>query len=517
MQRLARVATYRGPSHGLGSFAATEELATSGSPACAAFHRDDQAAFGVRCYSTGQNAAVHAMRNYANSIYEYNKVLDELNYSKRSYLMRDVYEDMQLDGVRPIRNTFHTLITGCMKSQRLQDAVYFFDEMKAMGLQPDIVLYNCIISTCGQANQIERAFQVAAEMEATGIKPTDRTFLALLNACGTAGRVEEAYGVVQRMAAYGLTLNSSCYAALIQAHKNSRPINQTTFQKIFELLEKSKGADAVAGDGEGRDDFEEELANLVTGGGLQPTRSYVNRRLNVYYSALRACGALGNIEAVERIIEMLKNDKHQVDATCIAELVKAYIGRGQMEKAVQVMNEYIDSGKNPSLSLFVTLIERCLQQRTPANMAAARKLLDRMDEKGFFLNTAIGSNFLFLASLDMVGDFSTANTIWDMMHKRNLRPSIKSITSYSNGLHSRKVPEDDPRLAATKDIIARVQKRNNWVHGAQTEIPKEDGQEQEYGDNVQHSGEVDVPTEQDHIAVDGDAEEQSREHVAAAT
>lgn len=84
-------------------------------------------------------------------------------------------------------------------------------------------------------------------------------------------------------------------------------------------------------------------------------------------------------------------------------------------------------------------------------------------------------------------------------------------------MQSRKVPEDDPRLAATKDIIARVQKRNNWVHGAQTEIPKEDGQEQEYGDNVQHSGEVDVPTEQDHIAVDGDAEEQSREHVAAAT
>ena len=52
----------------------------------------------------------------------------------------------------------------------------------------------------------------------------------------------------------------------------------------------------MAGEGEGREEFEEELANLVTGGGLQPTRSYVNRRLNVYYSALRAFGELGNIE-----------------------------------------------------------------------------------------------------------------------------------------------------------------------------------------------------------------------------
>lgn len=66
--------------------------------------------------------------------------------------------------------------------------------------------------------------------------------------------------------------------------------------QIFELLEQSKGCDTLAGEGEGRDEFEEELANLVTGGGLQPTRSYVNRRLNVYYSALRACGDLGNIE-----------------------------------------------------------------------------------------------------------------------------------------------------------------------------------------------------------------------------
>ena len=52
--------------------------------------------------------------------------------------MRDVYEDMQLDGVRPIRNTFHILITGCLKGQKLQDAIYFFDEMKAMGLEPDV-------------------------------------------------------------------------------------------------------------------------------------------------------------------------------------------------------------------------------------------------------------------------------------------------------------------------------------------------------------------------------------------
>jgi hypothetical protein len=64
--------------------------------------------------------------------------------------------------------------------------------------------------------------------------------------------------------------------------------NRILIRQVFELLEQSKGCDTLAGENEGREEFEEELANLVTGGGLQPTRSYVNHRLNVYYSALRA-------------------------------------------------------------------------------------------------------------------------------------------------------------------------------------------------------------------------------------
>lgn len=45
---------------------------------------------------------------------------------------------MMLDGVQPIRDTFHSLIIGTMKGSRLDDAFYFRNEMKAMGLQPDV-------------------------------------------------------------------------------------------------------------------------------------------------------------------------------------------------------------------------------------------------------------------------------------------------------------------------------------------------------------------------------------------
>ena len=53
-------------------------------------------------------------------------------------MLRDVYDDMVLDGVQPGRDVFHSLIVGTMKGARLQDAFYFRDEMKAMGLVPDV-------------------------------------------------------------------------------------------------------------------------------------------------------------------------------------------------------------------------------------------------------------------------------------------------------------------------------------------------------------------------------------------
>lgn len=59
----------------------------------------------------------------------------------RSYLLRDVYDDMMLDGVKPERDTFHSLIVGTMKGARIQDSFFFRDEMKGMGLVPDVCCF----------------------------------------------------------------------------------------------------------------------------------------------------------------------------------------------------------------------------------------------------------------------------------------------------------------------------------------------------------------------------------------
>ncbi|KAL5705341.1 hypothetical protein ACHQM5_023656 [Ranunculus cassubicifolius] len=67
----------------------------------------------------------YAKRNYACNVSEYNTVLSSLTAQRRQWLLRDVYDDMLLDGVQPTRGTFHSLIVGTMKGTRLQDAFFF--------------------------------------------------------------------------------------------------------------------------------------------------------------------------------------------------------------------------------------------------------------------------------------------------------------------------------------------------------------------------------------------------------
>ncbi|KAF3668168.1 hypothetical protein FXO38_08227 [Capsicum annuum] len=70
----------------------------------------------------------YAKINYANNKAEYSAVITSLTAQRRHYLLMDFYDDMMLDGVKPGRDTFHSLLTSTMKGARLQDAFFFRDQ-----------------------------------------------------------------------------------------------------------------------------------------------------------------------------------------------------------------------------------------------------------------------------------------------------------------------------------------------------------------------------------------------------
>ncbi|XP_059451963.1 pentatricopeptide repeat-containing protein At4g35850, mitochondrial [Corylus avellana] len=393
----------------------------------------------------------YAKRNYANNASEYNTVVGALTAQRRHFLLRDVYDDMMLDGVQPTRDVFHSLIVGTLKGARLEDGFYFRDQMKAMGLLPDVNLYNILISLCGKCKNSDHAIQMLEEMKKSEVKPNAQTFICLLNACAAAGRLDRVYAIVRDMTAAGVGLNKFCYAGLIAAHKNKTPVADDFATKVIEFVERSKAFLAVDNTSVTAENLmmgisEEELYNLPTAEFVHRRGNFLVRQLTVYHVALHACADLRNVEVMETLLEMLKNDGKTPDVFIVMQVMRCYLHSGDIDRGLKTFEDYMNSGNPPSIELYVILIEGAMVGYTPKGLQLAQDTLVNMNSRGFFLSQKMGSDLLLAASGEKTGGYTIANYIWDMMQAHKIPLLFPAVEAYYKGLRDREIPEDDPRL-----------------------------------------------------------------------
>ncbi|KAK7316147.1 hypothetical protein VNO77_34920 [Canavalia gladiata] len=409
----------------------------------------------------------YSKRNYANNVSEYNTVLGSLTAQRRNFLLRDVYEDMMLDGVKPSRDTFHSLVVGTMKGARMQDAFFFVDQMKTMGLVPDVTLYNFLISTCGKCKNSDKAVQILEEMKCMEVKPTAQTYICLLNACASDGRLDRVYAIVRDMTAAGLGLNKFCYAGLIIAHKNKTPIADDFAAKVIEFVERSKIWSSVETDSANPENVmmgvtDEELYNLPTAEYVHRRGGFLNRPFTAYHTAFNAAADLKNVELMQTLLEMLNKEEKTPDIYILLQVIRCYCHAGEIDRALQTFEEYENSRKPIAAELFVTLAEGAMVGYTEKGMQIAQDILVRLNQRNFFVNSKMGSELLLVAAGEKTGGYMTANYIWDMMRARNVNPSFPAVESYYQGLKDREIPEDDPRLLLVSRTYDNLRMRSGF-------------------------------------------------------
>ncbi|KAK8608680.1 hypothetical protein V6N13_024094 [Hibiscus sabdariffa] len=393
--------------------------------------------------------AEKARRNYADNVFEYNTVLTSLITKRRHFLLRDVYDDMMLDGVQPTRDTFEALIMGTMRGSRLQDAFFFRDEMKAMGLVPEVSLYNFLISTCGKCKNSNLATQILEEMKRYDVKPNEQTYVCLINAFAVAGRLDQVLAIVRDMTAAGGELNKFCYAGLIVAHVNKIPRSDDVAAKIIELAEQSKGWSSVEESVNTGNTIlgisEEELYNLPTADFVH-RRFFIFRQFTVFHVAFHACADLKNVEAIDTLLEMLKKDGKNPDVFITMQILRCYLHAGNIDRAVQIFEDYLKEGKAPAMELYASWlksfpgpsgrtpsIEGAMVGYTPKGMQLAQEALVDMTRRNFFLNSKYGSDLLLAAAGEKTGGYTNANYIWDLMQSRNIVPSLPAVERIFQG------------------------------------------------------------------------------------
>lgn len=95
----------------------------------------------------------------------------------------------------PDTQTFNILFQGCSKNARKGLAMFFANEMIQLGLKPDRLTYDRLISVCLQSDNLEDALLYYEEMRSTPLKagssrtmqPRKRTWEALILRCVSKG------------------------------------------------------------------------------------------------------------------------------------------------------------------------------------------------------------------------------------------------------------------------------------------------------------------------------------------
>jgi pentatricopeptide repeat protein len=134
----------------------------------------------------------------------FNSLLDGCAKQHRLDDALKLVAEMEASNVHPSNFTLSILVKLLGRSRRLNEAFQMTESIPAKyGFQANIHVYTCLIQACIHNRQLHRAFQVHDMMiNQSFVQPDSKAYSVLARGCSSAGQMEKLASVVR--AAYGL-------------------------------------------------------------------------------------------------------------------------------------------------------------------------------------------------------------------------------------------------------------------------------------------------------------------------
>jgi pentatricopeptide repeat protein len=129
----------------------------------------------------------------------YNSLLDGCAKQHRVDEALNLLEDMKASGTAPSNYTLSILVKLMGRARRLGQAFALIEDLCAThGFRPNIQVYTCLIQACIHNRQIDRALQLHDTMiEEAGCQPDQKLYTVLGRGCLQAGLLNKAAKVVR--------------------------------------------------------------------------------------------------------------------------------------------------------------------------------------------------------------------------------------------------------------------------------------------------------------------------------
>jgi pentatricopeptide repeat protein len=156
----------------------------------------------------------------------YNTMLNAFAHCGAMHRVPQLLEDMKCADppVEPDVVTFSTIVKGYCASGNLDKGLHLLQEMrKGDKLAHDEVMYNSLLDGCARERRGDEALRLLDDMHDSGVAPSNCTLSILVRLLGRTRRLPQAFAMVETLCSeHGIRANIQVYTCLMQACFHNR-------------------------------------------------------------------------------------------------------------------------------------------------------------------------------------------------------------------------------------------------------------------------------------------------------
>merc|ERR1740133_189763 len=131
--------------------------------------------------------------------------------------------NMAMPPVQPDIVTYSTIVKGFCNTGSLDRALQILKEMQTSGKhEADELMYNSLLDGCAKEHRPDDALKLLGDMRKSGVSPSNYTLSMLVKLMGRCKRLNQAFPLLEEISQeYGLKINVQVYTCLIQGCFNA--------------------------------------------------------------------------------------------------------------------------------------------------------------------------------------------------------------------------------------------------------------------------------------------------------
>merc|ERR1719420_694408 len=149
----------------------------------------------------------------------YNTMLDANARTGKMDRADELFREMQSSGVSPDVITYSTLVKGYCQAGDIDRGYQVLNEMVANGThEPDEILYNSLLDGCAKQHRVDDALKLVEDMHKNNVRPSNFTLSILVKLLGRSRRLNQAFSMVEETCKrFDLQANIHVYTCLLYA------------------------------------------------------------------------------------------------------------------------------------------------------------------------------------------------------------------------------------------------------------------------------------------------------------